>query len=36
VVTPDLVAAFHGTDERISTEGMLKGVRTYVRLLRRL
>jgi carboxypeptidase PM20D1 len=36
IVTQDEVAGFHGTNERISTEGMLKGVRSYVRLLRSL
>ncbi|MFU8815417.1 MAG: M20 family peptidase [Pseudomonadales bacterium] len=36
VVTPAEVAGFHGTNERISTAGMLQGVRTYVRLLRML
>lgn len=36
VVTPAEVAGFHGTNERVSTDGMLHGVRTYVRLLRSL
>jgi carboxypeptidase PM20D1 len=36
VVTQAELDGFHGTDERISTAGMLQGVRTYVRLLRRL
>lgn len=36
VVTQDELAGFHGTNERISTAGMLQGVRTYVRLIRRL
>ena len=36
VVTPAEVAGFHGTNERISSAGMLQGVRTYVRLLRTL
>jgi carboxypeptidase PM20D1 len=36
IVTQDEVAGFHGTNERISTAGFAKGVRTYVRLLRSL
>jgi carboxypeptidase PM20D1 len=36
IVTQDEVAGFHGTNERISTEGLAKGARTYVRLLRSL
>jgi len=36
IVTQAEIAGFHGTNERISTEGLLKGVRTYVRLLRTL
>jgi carboxypeptidase PM20D1 len=36
VVTQDEVAGFHGTNERISTVGMIQGVRTYIRLLRLL
>jgi carboxypeptidase PM20D1 len=36
IVTQDEVAGFHGTNERISTAGMVKGVRSYVRLLRSL
>jgi carboxypeptidase PM20D1 len=36
IVTEAEVAGFHGTNERVSTAGMLKGVRTYVRLLRML
>lgn len=36
VVTAAELAGFHGTDERNPRTGMLKGVRTYVRLLRSL
>lgn len=36
IVTEAEVAGFHGTNERISTEGMVKGVRTYIRLLQSL
>lgn len=36
IVTQAEIAGFHGTNERIGTEGMLKGVRTYVRLLESL
>jgi carboxypeptidase PM20D1 len=36
IVTQAEIAGFHGTNERVSTEGLLKGVRTYVRLLRQL
>ena len=36
IVTQREIAGFHGTDERISTEGLLKGVRSYIRLLRTL
>ncbi len=36
VVTGAELAGFHGTDERIARAGMLKGVRTYVRLLQSL
>ena len=36
VVTQEELGGFHGTDERIATTGMIQGVRTYVRLLRRL
>jgi carboxypeptidase PM20D1 len=36
IVNSAEVAGFHGTNERIRTDGMLKGVRAYVRLLRSL
>lgn len=36
VVTQAEVAGFHGTNERISTAGVVQGVRTYIRLLRTL
>jgi carboxypeptidase PM20D1 len=36
IVTQREIAGFHGTDERISADGMLKGVRSYIRLLRTL
>ncbi len=36
VVTQAELDGFHGTNERISTAGMIQGVRTYVRLLRSL
>jgi carboxypeptidase PM20D1 len=36
VVTEAEIAGFHGTNERISTAGMVQGVRAYVRLLRSL
>jgi carboxypeptidase PM20D1 len=36
VVTEAEVEGFHGTNERISTDGLVKGVRAYVRLLRSL
>lgn len=36
IVTPEEVAGFHGTNERVSTAGMIMGVRAYVRLLRSL
>lgn len=36
VVTQAEVTGFHGTNERISADGVVKGVRTYVRLLRTL
>ncbi|MEQ8860998.1 MAG: M20 family peptidase [Pseudomonadales bacterium] len=36
VVTEAEIAGFHGTNERISTAGMVQGVRAYVRLLRGL
>jgi carboxypeptidase PM20D1 len=36
VVTQAEVAGFHGTNERISSAGMVQGVRTYIRLFRTL
>jgi carboxypeptidase PM20D1 len=36
IVTEAEVAGFHGTNERISVDGMIKGVRSYIRLLRSL
>jgi carboxypeptidase PM20D1 len=36
VITPDELTGFHGIDERISGDGMVRGVRTYVRLFRTL
>lgn len=36
VVTAAEVDGFHGTNERISADGMVTGVRTYIRLLRML
>ncbi len=36
VVTQAELSGFHGTDERIGIDGLLAGVRTYIRLLRTL